>query len=114
MNAPSYEIVYTENSETRYRGNLVSVQVRRWQMFDYEDMHDDVLIESRVIVDGETVIDKLEAVNCNGSGYSNAHFQRIGIAKFDALLAEHPTLRPASPTQPTRPTPIGRPSKAEA
>ena len=85
------KILYTERREhwetgptSRFVTHYVEVEVRFWTR---EGMTPDVVIESRVLVDRELVVDRREAFAHNRA---NAAFIRLGIQRFDALVAAHP------------------------
>ena len=77
-----------EMPRREYVTDYVEVQVRCWTA---ETMISDVVIEERVMVDRELIINKRTAYEHNKA---EAYFIRLGIAKFDELLAAHPTLAP--------------------
>lgn len=64
--------------------DFVRVYLRKW----ISEGACDVVMESRVMVDGEIVIDRRDCFN--GYGRTNAEFQRMAIAQFDGLMAGHP------------------------
>lgn len=79
-------ILYDEKKEEWQQGNLVhlvQVQVRRWTC---KGMTPDVVIESQVMVDGHLA----ETRKVYPLEVPNAKFIRMGIAKFDELVASHP------------------------
>ena len=61
--------------------DLVFVQARRWN----GEAANDVVVEVRVIVDGETIVDERE--RRDGLGVSDHEVQREAIDRFDRLLA---------------------------
>lgn len=75
--------------ETRVFGPLhlessqfVRVELRQWK----DGAHHDTIIEERVVVDGEEVVNS----TCVLGGYSDASHIRHAIEQFDSLVAAHP------------------------
>jgi hypothetical protein len=89
----SKTILYREERE-EWSGDwldaLVEVELREWS----DDGKSDVILASRVNVDGKTKIDDRKVI---GERYINdndrAAYIRQAIAEFDRLLESHPTLR---------------------
>jgi hypothetical protein len=68
----------------------VQVTLRRWDYPNSFDAAADYVLETNVMVDGEIVIHDFTAFD--PWQHTDAEMQRTAIAKFDQLLASHPTL----------------------
>lgn len=82
-----FELLYVEYlHDGDSESNLVSVNIHQWARIGYSD----VVCDTVVIVDGETVIQSSKIL----SGKTNAGYQRHGMKVFDKLLEDHPVLGP--------------------
>lgn len=66
----------------------VQVWLRKWTDMEAHD----VILETQVVVDGDAPIRTYKAFHPYGT--TDAEFQRMAIARFDQLLANHPNLGP--------------------
>lgn len=84
----TFELLYSEHlHDGDSESNLVSVNIHKWTSgIGYRD----VVCDTVVIVDGETVIQSSKIL----SGNTKAGYQRHGIEVFDKLLEDHPALGP--------------------
>ena len=83
-------ILYQESREANHPAiggdwqDIVSVELRSWS---HQDRYD-IILESRVRVDGEWITRHRAAFN--GLDHTTAELQRLAIQRFDELLAAHP------------------------
>lgn len=80
------DILYVENlHDGDSESNLVSVNIHRWSSsLGYHD----TVMETIVIVDGETVVQSSKVLSYDTA----AGYQRHGMKVFDEMLVAHPVL----------------------